>query len=351
MKVFVNGRFLTQEITGVQQFAREICRELIADGSHEITILTPKNLPPQKNEFASNTIQIGNLKGHLWEQICLPIYLWRQKPFVLINLCNTAPLAIRRQLYTLHDLAFQVNPDWFNFWFSYVYNLLVPVLLRRSQWIFTVSNSIKNEMNSVYAVPLPKIEVIGNKVSRQLLHSLEKKPDGFALNEHAFYLMVGSRNKRKNFEVIINFFESHPELNLLIAGGQHKAFASRGTRLVDCSNIHVLNYVSDAELKWLYQHAKALINPSLYEGFGIPNLEALCFHCTVLCSELPVYHEVCGEAAFYFSIENINTLEACIKKLDEDPQEVQHKKLAGALIFKTYQDQNRVGKIFKALFG
>ena len=81
MIVFINGRFLTQESTGVQQFAKEICLELIEAKTLKVKILVSKNQPVLDLRFNDYIIRTGILKGHLWEQISLPLFLLKNKKF------------------------------------------------------------------------------------------------------------------------------------------------------------------------------------------------------------------------------------------------------------------------------
>ena len=137
----------------------------------------------------------------------------------------------------------------------------------------------------------------------------------------------------------------------MIVGGSHRAFIKNKKNLGIHDNIIRLNYVSAEELQWLYKNAKAQINPSLYEGFGIPNLEAMAFNCSVICSDIEVFKETCKEAAFYFSPTDENSLETCLNTMEDQTEAVSEKKKLGQEVFRFYQDQNRSQLIFNKIIG
>ncbi len=345
-QLFINGRFLTQRISGVQSFAREVCRELMAQ--KPITILVPANAQLIDDEFANCIKRVGLFGGHLWEQLSLPLFMAQQKNAMLLNLCNTGPLMVNQQIVTIHDLAFLKNPSWFHPVFSKVYSFLIPQLAERSQFIITVSETIKQEIEQKFEVDANKIIVVGNKVSAQLLNSKSIEAFDERIQPQNFFLMVGSDNPRKNFLFVEQIFsEEHVDSKLVIVGGSDKSF--NNTTHTENKNIIRLHYTDNSTLLWLYKNAKALINPSLYEGFGIPNIEAMAMGCPVICSDIKVFKEVCGNAAFYFSLDKIDELKNCIAQLNERSELTIEKIHTGKNIFEKYQHENRVAKILKLL--
>ncbi|MGL5051470.1 MAG: hypothetical protein ACRC6E_12715, partial [Fusobacteriaceae bacterium] len=138
MKI-INGRFLTQNITGVQRFAHEIIRELdkiVKLGEYKI--LAPKNIIYKDLKYENIEIEIcGNMKGHLWEQIELPYYVKKHKG-ELLNLCNTAPI-INPGIVAIHDIQTKVHPEFFSKKFALWYNVLNRFNIRNAKKIITVS--------------------------------------------------------------------------------------------------------------------------------------------------------------------------------------------------------------------
>jgi glycosyltransferase involved in cell wall biosynthesis len=346
MILYINGRFLTQRLSGVQQFGIEICKELIA--KYELKILVPAKSQLQTKEFKEELLPIGRLTGHFWEQLELPYFMKSQKNALLLNLCNTAPLFCKKQFITIHDLAFAVQPSWFDWRFSLFYNFLIPRIIRKSNYIFTVSETIKQEIISTFKIGSEKISILGNKVSDKLLNSSAIKPNNLEFRSQSFYLMVGSSNPRKNFTFVEELFKSDlSNFKLVVVGGSHAAFKANET--IKSDNIIYLDFVKVGELKWLYENALALINPSVYEGFGIPNLEALAFKTLVFCTNIPVFKEIYKDSVCYFELNEKQSLKALIMQHQNNPMSFNIFEPRGGAIFNAFQNQNRATEIINVI--
>ena len=122
-KIFVNGKFLSQRITGVQRYARELLLELVKIiGKEQLNLVIPcevKEIPRYNN---INVISVGRKKGILWEQIEFPIYVKRHHG-VSLNLCNVAPL-ISPDIVCIHDVKIKATPHFFSKKFLLWYSLL-----------------------------------------------------------------------------------------------------------------------------------------------------------------------------------------------------------------------------------
>lgn len=313
MKLYINGRFLTQQLTGVQVFAQEICKEL--DKSVDFEILVPKNQFIVNKSLNHKITKIGNLKGYFWEQISLPRFIKKQPYAILLNLCNLAPISLSNQVITIHDLAFIKNKNWFSFAFQKAYHFIIPKIVKNSKHIITVSETVKIELITTFELNPKKLSVIYNKLNQDLITSTPKKPQ-IPFETKEFYLMVGSNNPRKNFAFVEEIFLNElPNEKLVIVGANHTSFnTSKNTS--EKNHLVRLKKTTHQELAWLYKNSKALINPSIYEGFGIPNIEAMYYHLPILCSNIPVFKEVCGSYAIYFELNNKIDFLKNLKKLD-----------------------------------
>lgn len=346
--VIVNGRFLTQQVSGVQAFARSVCRELNEVISLKFVVSQNEELIDE--EFQSSIVTFGKLKGHLWEQIDLPAYVKKHPEAILLNLCNTAPLRLRNHIVTIHDLAFYHHPEWFKWLFSSYYNFLVPKICKNSKAIFTVSETIKTELVEHLGVNEQKISVISNKAGVSFMDATLKLPVNFPFKKDEFFLMVGTNDPRKNFALAASLFQQgFCGKKLVIAGGNNKNFKATSINKYNSETILKTGYVNDAELKWLYQNACGLINPSLYEGFGIPNIEAFSQGCAVICSELPVFREVCKDAAWYFNPHSTESLKTTLENYLENYERVGYDISKGKVIFEEFQAKNRSSIILNAL--
>lgn len=297
MIIYINARFLTQKITGVQRYAIELSRQLKTLASpFEFRFLAPSAIlhPDIARELGIRCV--GKLQGHLWEQLELPFYC---RDGVLLNLCNTAPASKYRQIVTIHDAAVFAVPESFSPTFRRGYQALLPRLGKTSLGIITDSVFSKNELIKYRIATKQKIHVIYLGGSQLLTH----QPDPRILEKHAlgnkpFILAVSSISPSKNFAALvkaIDFIKTR-DFNVVIAGGAYPK-VSQAQTLPD--HVKYLGYVSDNELRALYEHASAYVCPSLYEGFGFTPLEAMTCGCPVITSNAASLPEVCGDAALY----------------------------------------------------
>jgi glycosyltransferase involved in cell wall biosynthesis len=310
--IIINSRFLTQKTTGVQRFAIEICKEL-KKSNLEIEFVAPKNILNNLIADKLEVKKIGYLKGHLWEQITLKSYV-KSKKAILISLCNTAPLFFKNQIVTIHDLSFRLYPEWNSKIFSLVYNTMIPIIAKNSKHILTVSNTSKEELINELSIPKDKISVAYNAVS-SVFHEKELLENEDNYLQEDYILTVSSFHPRKNLKRLIEAFLeiSDKNLKLYIVGNFDKNFAFDELSLKELDfRIKVLTNVNDLDLKRIYKRAKLFVYPSLYEGFGIPIIEAMSCGVPVCVSDINVFKEVCGSNATYFDPKNIEDIRAKI---------------------------------------
>lgn len=309
-RIFINGRFLTQSITGVQRVAWEITRQLdVLDSKlYEFCILVPSSYQG-KNPFKNIKLEKkGNLKGHLWEQISLPFFS-RKK--LLINFCNLAPIIKRQQIVYIHDAAIYDVPAGFSLRFKIGYRIIFSLLARQVRNVITVSYFSKKRLEKFLPKLAGKIKVsyLGHEhiqvlsTSRQQQISILNK---YHLKSKQYILLVGSRNPNKNTELVIRVANNQKlsEYNFAIAGGNFSSFSGANNKATTKENINFLGYVEDEDLSVLYQNAKMLLFPSKYEGFGLPPMEAILSNTGVLASNLPVLKEVYKNKISYFNLNN-----------------------------------------------
>lgn len=307
--IVVNARFLTQNITGVQRFAIEISKQLKKHYRNNIQFVSSKNIIHNNLAQELNVKIIGKRTGYLWEQIDLPWYLLRNGNPLVLNLANTASLFYSNKIVTVYDLAFYHHPEWFSKTFSIVYNFLIPRILKNSKYILTDSYFIKQEMVDILKLPSVKIDVIYGAYSDNFYNKFSPREN--------FILAVGSIDPRKNLKSIIEIFKCFPEYSLIIVGQENKIFSSLNIDLLP-ENIKFTNYISDDQLVELYNKALLFIYPSLYEGFGIPPLEAQACGCPVIVSYLASLPEVCAQSVVYCDPNSIEDIKEKIRMVLND---------------------------------
>jgi glycosyltransferase involved in cell wall biosynthesis len=323
--IYINGRFLTQETTGVQRVAEEIVKKLddfISKNiitNYKFTILTPRNIIRNLNLKNIHIKSVGFLIGHAWEQIELPLFT---KNKLLINFCNTAPMLKKKQVIYVHDAAILDAPEGFTPNFVKFYSMLFKTYSIRAKRIITVSNFSKNRLEHYFpgmkgkvSVSYLGIEHISTKDSSNT--DILKQNN---LKSKEYYLAVSSANPNKNFKVIIDMLKKvdKPIGQFVIVGGKSsKVFKDDGS--YDDSVVKRLGYVSDSELITLYKNARAFLFPSKYEGFGLPPLEAMALGTPVIAASSASIPEILKNNALFFkSNSSEELLQAIVRLTDED---------------------------------
>lgn len=308
--IYINGRFLLSPQTGVERFAYEICKALTAIGIN-FTIICPRKGQINKAYYIDNfcIIRFGIGQSHVWEQLVLPLYFIGKTNYIIMSFTGLGSILIPNKIMTIHDLSFLENPKWFSKAYYYYYKVMTPLAVKTSKRIITVSNFSKLEIKRFYPfISLEKISVIPNALSETFRKSLPQQIG----NKNSYFLAVSSMDPRKNFTRLIHAFENIKGYNLLIVGGKNRVYGNQDNT-TNNKNIKFLGRVSDEELINLYANAEAFIYPSLYEGFGIPPLEAMALGCPVLTSDISVLHEVCHDAALYFNPLDEKDMQSCIE--------------------------------------
>jgi len=319
-EIVINARFLTQTITGVQRFAIEICR-LLKQMMPQIRFVAPSNIIHPDVAAELNVEIYGKLSSHFWEQLELPRYLRQLSNPLLINLCNTAPIYYSNKVVCIHDLAVFINPLWFSKSFATLYKIILPRIARSSKKVLTVSNFSKESLHAILNIPETNIAVIYNAVSERFI----KENALTSENKYGRYILaVSSIEPRKNLKNLIQAFKlaDLPGIKLVIVGAGSKVFNDLDlkTLVQGHEDIIFTGYLSDADLTGVYQKALMLVYPSLFEGFGIPPLEAMHCGCPTIVSNTSSLPEVCGDASYYVNPLNPEEIAQAIKQLTENEE-------------------------------
>jgi glycosyltransferase involved in cell wall biosynthesis len=324
-EIYINGKFLGQATTGAQRFSMEIVLaidELLSERAESLssnfTLVIPNNV---NNLPALRQIHIKKLAGfssHLWEQISLLVFV---ENALLINLSGSAPLLKRNQIITIFDAAIYDFSSAYNPIFLFWYQMLHWIQLRFCLRLLTISNfslgrlceHLKVNNKHFTIIPCGVDHIYRIALDESILNKHELTPNGYLL-------AVGSANPSKNFSALIMAFavldKIYPVRLVVVGGVNPTVFA--GHELIDDERIVKTGRVSDEQLKALYTNAIAFIFPSLYEGFGIPPLEALACGCPVIASNLTSIPEVCSDAVGYFDPTSIISIKNALERIITD---------------------------------
>lgn len=313
-KIYINGKFLNQRMTGVQRFAVNIIKALDqilqeSPCASDFEILLPPNAKPVDQLKVIRQRHVGYCKKSLtiWEQLELPIHT---SDGTLLCLTGSAPFFVRSCIPTIHDAAVYIHPNAYSRMFVAWYKILFKRRASHSPVVLTVSKSSSDDLTKF--LPSTNFRIIYNSAEHincvnsdtNIINHLKLKPRGFLL-------AVGSLNKNKNFTSLIHAYSNSTlpdHIPLVIVGGVNKEIFRNESLAPDNTSVIWAGSVTDSQLRALYEKAALFIFPSIYEGFGIPPLEAMYCGCPVLASNASSIPEVCGNAAAYFDAKNTESI-------------------------------------------
>jgi glycosyltransferase involved in cell wall biosynthesis len=265
--IAINGRAAARpELGGVERWARELCVRLPYE------VLAP---PPALSHRA----------GHAWEQFVLPLQSARAP--VLLCPANLAPVAARNVVVILHDAAPLRHPEWYSRLYAAWQRRILPLIARRARKVITVSPFSRRELEELLGV---EAEVVHGGVDARFHPAVEP-----VARDRPYVLCVASQTSRKNLKALVPAAQAlaRDGIDLLVAGGHRPQFAAES----GLDGLELLGHVPDAELPGLYRGAEAFVLPSLYEGFGLPVLEAMASGTPVVAADTTALPDTCGGAA------------------------------------------------------
>ncbi len=326
LRVFINGKFFDQPTTGAQRFAAEIVRALDTflissqkPTSYDFILLVPTGVKgniPHLNHI--RVLELAGFRSHLWEQVTLPLFV---KNSFLINLSGSAPLLKRNQLFTIFDGAIFDFPRAYSRSFLTWYRLLFRIQARFALGLVTLSDFSRDRLCMHLGVQMNRLGIIPCGVDHiDHVISDESILEKYGLKKSMYLLAVGSANPSKNFVALIAAFsklKSDGAIRLVVVGGGNSAVFAEQV-VSDDLRIVRTGRIDDAQLKALYTNARAFVFPSLYEGFGIPPLEAMACGCPVIASNAASIPGVCGDAVGYFDPASISSIRIAVEKVIGD---------------------------------
>lgn len=301
--IFINGRFLTQPLTGVQRYAGNIVHaidDILGESGRgtwpEVRLVTPKGVADPGLRHI-RWVPSGRLRGHLWDQLSFHA---AARSGVALGLANSAPLLHRHSIAVLHDAAVFRHPEFFSPRYARAHAALGRAIARRAR-LATVSDFSRRELVDVLKRDPRDIVVAPNgtehmdgPVDPSILSRL-------GIGDAPFFLTLGNRTKNKNLALVIEALALLPPGRArVVAVGDVDGKVFGHVSLGQSGDFVAAGRLADPEIRALMKRARALIFPSFYEGFGIPPLEAMHHGCPVLASTAGAVVETCGDAAAYF---------------------------------------------------
>ncbi|CAN5542491.1 N/A [soil metagenome] len=214
---------------------------------------------------------------------------------------------------TIHDLAWEVAPDFTPPGLKRFLSSVVPNQIARADAIFTVSETSRRDIIDRYGVTADKIVVATNGVSEEFFaDELDEADEAIPDLPVGYLLMVGTIEPRKNHLGVLRAIELIPDAPLLVIVGNPGWAHSEILHEVRCAEVDgkvkALGFVPDTQLRSLYARASAVICASWYEGFDLPLLEAFATGASVAASDIPVHREIAGDMVHYFDPGDVDSI-------------------------------------------
>jgi glycosyltransferase involved in cell wall biosynthesis len=275
----------------------------------------------------------------LGEQLLLPRLAARAGVDVMHSLANTAPGRGRfARVVTIHDLIYRLHPEAHQGLRTLGMRVLVPLAARRSHRVVTDSRSTADDVVAQLGIPPGRVDVVPLGLGASA--RADPVPDAdlrsrLGLGERPICLSVSAKRPHKNLERLISALALIPAQRRPVAvvpgyPTWHEAeLRERASQLGVTGDVIFLDWVDAAELEGLYAAAACFVFPSLYEGFGLPVLEAMHRGVPVACSDQSSLPEVAGDAALLFDPESPEAIARAIETLLGDPEEAARLREAG----------------------
>jgi glycosyltransferase involved in cell wall biosynthesis len=349
MHIGLNLVFLVPgETGGTETYARELIPELVAAAPQtRFTAFVNREAAavggaPWGELIPAVTVPVRARNRVQWvrgEQQLLPRMAARAGVDLLHSLANTAPGWGRfRRVVTVHDLNYRIVPEAHLGVRGLGMRVLVPLAARRSDRIIVDANSTSEDLRRLLNVSPEKVDVvplgIGGGGRAEPLAEAELR-SSLSAGLRPIVLCVAAKRPHKNLLRLLGALALIPSERrpLLVLPGyptaHERELRDRATRLGIAGDVRFLGWISPEELEGLYATASCFVFPSLYEGFGLPVLEAMARGVPVACSGRGSLAEVAGDAALRFDPESEPAIAAAIERLLDDREEAERLRVAG----------------------
>lgn len=330
-EVLINARHLAGERTGIEVYMATLLAALSRNGGVGITALSwaplGLDLPRVREVIPARRpeLRAGSLRGTVWklwfdQWACLR-GIPRSEGILYHGMDGFLPYALRardRAVATVHDLGWQVHPELYDRRLRLMYRALFPWVVRRADRFIAVSRYTADDLVRRAGLPASRIDVVYHGLDP----AFQMPPDGLppATDEGPYLLAVGGVSPRKNTRRLIEAFTHwrargghRAGYRLLITGTSlDPGFARNGAPLP--AGVSLLGYVDKAELPRLYARAAAFAYPGIYEGFGLPIIEAMASGAPVLTSTSGAAPEIAGGAALLVDPFDVAAIEAGLER-------------------------------------
>ncbi|MFA5960916.1 MAG: glycosyltransferase family 1 protein [Tatlockia sp.] len=340
MKIGVDARALTRSLTGIGRYTLEMCKVLSTLPDVELHLYSPSpihaHFKDQNGIRKKASACHSSLARQLWSETVLPAWVKQDKPDVFWGPAHCLPRYLPKdvaRVVTIHDLVWKYAADTMRPVTRWLEKFHMPFAVTTADKIVADSTATANAVKTEFGIEESRVEVV--TLGATSLESLRNDAllAQFNLGKN-YFLFVGTLEPRKNLDRLLTAYAALPQETknqamLLIAGGQgwgNLALEKRIEQLNIKQHVRLIGYINESILATLYANALFLAMPSLYEGFGLPLVEAMRFGTPVLTSNTSSMPEVSGSAGLLVNPLDTQSIQDGLRQLIEN--DVLRKQLA-----------------------
>jgi len=328
LRIGIDAKRAYQNKSGLGNYSRDVISSLIKEEIIDMHLFTTDKKTEIFSVPKKTTVHIPKIKllKNYWRVFGINKIIKNHKIEIFHGLSNEIPIGLSANVkcvVTIHDVIFKKYPSFYKRLDRFIYSKKTEYACRKAKKIISVSEQTKKDLINYFNVNPDKIEVIYQSCHNAFKTDLKNKN---ILKKYdipnQFILYVGTIEKRKNLNFILQSIRRHPEINLVCVG-EKKSYYHEVLKFISekkiKNNITFLTLKNMDDLSDIYKKAQCLVYPSIYEGFGIPIIEALYSEIPVITTNKPIFKEAGGNHCFYVNNteESSSILEKIWKKKKE----------------------------------
>lgn len=350
MRIAINGLACSRSMTGVGRTTLQTLRALLAiDPRNEYLLYLPGDRPDDLGLDAPNLERIETdvslsqpIRSVLFEEFTIPrrlrgakVDLYYAPSYLLPAFPGSAA-----ELICVHDLAWRLHPSTKSGLFRAYMNARLPSALRRARRIVCVSNSTREDLLRVYPkTDASRVRVVHNGVDPSVF-----RPGRDERADPPFVVVVGNQDPRKNLGTMLDAFprfRARLRQHRLVLVGPGNPPAPKPPA------VDFIGYLAEPELASLYRRASMVVQPSIYEGFGLPVLEAMACGTPVACADIPVFREVAEDCALFFDPRDPGSIAAAMEAVASEQESRDDRVRRGLLRARTLTWEETARKLLR----